>query len=162
MGKVVQLVLAWCCMCWRDGTNGWEVVLFENEGKHKKSVWKHVFCSFSSPREKENRTWQKLTILNATTAKFNAELRFGSQILPKSICSNSHCCQWPSSHRFGNRKLLSILSPPAYSTLLYLHTNLLHFRSFDEVTSPTSSHWRQDRILHWYAVYTITSHTSGG
>lgn len=32
-------------------------------------------------------------VLNATTTKFKAELRFGSQILPKCICSNSLCCQ---------------------------------------------------------------------
>lgn len=94
--------------------------------------------AFRAQEKRKELAWKKLTLLNAITTKFKAELRFGSQILSKYICSNSLCFQWPLSHRFGGSKLRSIGSPPTYSTLLYLHTNASHFGSFDRATSASS------------------------
>lgn len=93
--------------------------------------------AFRAREKRKELAWQKLT-LNAITTKFKAELRFGSQILSKYICSNSLCFQWPLSHRFSGSKLRSIGSSPTYSTLLYLHTNPSHFGSFDWATSASS------------------------
>lgn len=44
-----------------------------------------TFAAASGPQEKRKVFWQKLTLFNVTTAKFRAELIFGSQILPKCI-----------------------------------------------------------------------------
>lgn len=53
--------------------------------KNFRDLPESTFAAAPVPQEKRKFFWQKLTLFNVITAKFQAELIFGSQILPKRI-----------------------------------------------------------------------------